>query len=259
MENVQFEKINHIGIVTISRPKTLNALNYDTLLELDGIIDSITNDSDIYCVVVTGSGEKAFVAGADISKMKDMNVFEARKFSLLGNKVFRKIELLDVPVIAAVNGFALGGGCELALCCDIRIASDNAVFGQPEVGLGITPGFGGTQRLARVSGLGKAKEMIFTGANIKAEEALKIGLVNKVVLRENLMQETLSLAEKIAKNAPVAVKYAKKALNRGMQCDLDTAVSYEVEVFAQCFASEDQKNAMNAFVEKTKLMGFKNR
>lgn len=258
MQNVEFEKKNNIGIVTVSRPKALNALNFDTLKELDLVLDQIKGDRDIYCVIITGAGEKAFVAGADISEMKDMNVFKAREFSIYGNKVFRKIELLEQPVIAAVNGYALGGGCELALCCDIRVASENAVFGQPEVSLGITPGFGGTQRLARIVGIGKTKEMLFTGANIKAEEALNIGLVNKVVPLEALMQEAGALAEKIAKNAPIAVKYTKEAINRGMQCDMDTAACYETEVFAQCFASEDQKNAMSAFVEKRKLEGFRN-
>jgi enoyl-CoA hydratase len=259
MENVQFEKLNHIGTITISRPKVFNALNYNILLELDRVVDAIAADNDIYCVILTGSGEKAFAAGADIAEMKDMDVFQAGKFSRLGNRVFRKIELLEIPVIAAVNGFALGGGFELALCCDIRIAADNAVLGQPEVSLGITPGFGGTQRLARIGGLGKAKELLFTGANIKAGEALQIGIVNRVVPQENLMRETLALAEKIAGNAPLAVKAAKKAVNRGGQCDLDTAINYESEVFAQCFASEDRKDAMNAFVAKTKLTEFKNR
>jgi enoyl-CoA hydratase len=259
MENVRFEKLNHIGIITISRPKALNALNYATLLELDGVTEEIANDHDLYCAVITGAGEKAFVAGADIAEMKEMDVFQAGKFSRFGNQVFRKIELLEIPVIAAVNGFALGGGCELALCCDLRIASDNAVFGQPEVSLGITPGFGGTQRLARVVGVGKAKELLFTGMKLKAEAALQIGLVNRVAPRENLMVEVLALTDQIAANAPLAVKATKKAVNRGLQCDLDTAVNYEAEVFAQCFASEDRKDAMEAFVAKTKLTEFKNR
>lgn len=259
MQNVEFERINNIGVITVSRPKALNALNLDTLREIDSVLDLVKADKDIYCVIITGAGEKAFVAGADISGMKDMDVFKAREFSMYGNKVFRKIELLDQPVIAAVNGYALGGGCELALSCDIRLASENAVFGQPEVSLGITPGFGGTQRLARVVGVSRAKELLFTGLNIKAEEALRIGLVNKVVPQESLMQEARTMAEKIAKNAPIAVKYTKAAVNRGMQCDLDTAVCYEAEVFAQCFASEDQKRAMSAFVDKRKLEGFKNR
>lgn len=259
MENIQFEKKGSVGIITISRPKALNALNSQTLLELNQAIDMVSNDKDIYCLVITGGGEKAFVAGADIAEMKDMNAIEARNFGILGNKVFRKIELLEIPVIAAVNGFALGGGCELALSCDIRIASDNAKFGQPEVGLGITPGFGGTQRFARVAGIAKAKEMLFTGVNINAEDALKIGLVNKVVLKESLMEETIKMAEKIASNAPIAVKLCKAAINRGIQTDIDTALCYESEVFAQCFSSQDQKDAMTAFVEKKKLEKFNNK
>lgn len=259
MENIQYEKKGHVGIIKISRPKALNALNSQTLKEIDQAIDMVSIDRDIYCLVITGEGEKAFVAGADISEMKDMNVFDARNFGLLGNKVFRKIELLDMPVIAAVNGFALGGGCELSLCCDIRIASENAKFGQPEVGLGITPGFGGTQRLARVVGMARAKEMIFTASTINAEEAMRIGLVNKVVPKENLLDEAMAIAEKIAKNAPIAVKLSKTAINRGMQSDVDTALNYESEVFAQCFASNDQKDAMTAFVEKRKLEKFSNK
>lgn len=259
MENIQFEKKGHVAVVKVSRPKALNALNSQTLIELDQTIDNIANDKDIYCLVITGEGEKAFVAGADISEMKDLDAFGGRKFGVLGNRVFRKIELLDIPVIAAVNGFALGGGCELSLCCDIRIASENAKFGQPEVSLGITPGFGGTQRLARVVGMGKAKEMIYTGANIKAQEALEIGLVNKVVPNENLMEEVMNMAERIAANAPIAVKLCKAAINRGMQTDVDTAINYESEVFAQCFATQDQKDAMTAFVEKRKLEKFNNK
>jgi len=259
MENVLYEKKNHIGLITISRPKALNALNYQTLHELDTVVEAVKNDKDIYCVVITGAGEKAFVAGADISEMKDMNVYDAREFSIYGNKVFRSIELMEKPVIAAVNGYALGGGCELSLCCDIRIVSDKAVFGQPEVTLGITPGFGGTQRLSRIVGIAKARELLFTGSNIKADEALTVGLVNKVVPAENLMTEAMAMAEKIAGNAPIAVRHCKTAMNRGMQCDVDTAIAYESEVFAQCFSSEDQKGAMNAFIEKRKLEGFKNK
>lgn len=259
MENIIFEKKGHIGIITISRPKALNALNTDTLRELDEAIGMVGADSEIYVLVVTGAGEKAFVAGADIAEMKDKDAAKAREFGILGNSTFRKLELLPIPTIAAVNGFALGGGCELALSCDIRIASENAKFGQPEAGLGITPGFGGTQRLPRLVGTAKAMEMIYTGAAIKADEALAIGLVNKVVPKESIVEEALSLAEKIAANAPIAVKMCKTAITRGMQVDINTALAYESEVFAQCFTSEDQKDAMNAFVEKRKLEGFKNR
>lgn len=259
MENILFEKKGHIGLVTISRPKALNALNSQTLKELNETLDLIAIDRDIYCMIITGAGEKAFIAGADIGEMKDMGVFDARSFGNLGNKVFRKIENMNIPVIAAVNGFALGGGCELALSCDIRIAAENAKFGQPEVSLGITPGFGGTQRLARVIGLGKAKEMIYTGTNINAEEANRIGLANKVVPLENLMEEAFKLADKIALNAPIAVQLCKAAINRGIETDIETGLNYETEVFAQCFSSEDQQAAMDAFVEKRKLEKFNNK
>jgi enoyl-CoA hydratase len=259
MENITFEKREHVGIITISRPKALNALNSQTLKELNETLDMVSKDSEIYCLIITGAGEKAFVAGADIAEMKDLNVSEGREFGVLGNRVFRKIELLNVPVIAAVNGFALGGGCELALSCDIRLASDNAKFGQPEVTLGITPGFGGTQRLSRTIGAARAKELLYTGAMINAEEALRIGLVNRVVPKEKLMDEAVELANKIAANAPIAVKLCKSAINRGLQMDMDTAITYEAEVFAQCFASQDQKDAMGAFVEKRKLEKFNNR
>lgn len=256
--NIIFEKNGSIGMLTINRPKALNALNSQTLKEIDAAIDYIAEDSEILAVVITGAGEKAFVAGADISEMKDMNTMEGRKFGVLGNKVFRKLETLDVPVIAAINGFALGGGCELSMACDIRLASSKAKFGQPEAGLGITPGFGGTQRMARIVGLGMAKELIFSGKIINAEEALRIGLVNRVVEPEALLEEAKKLASTIASNAPIAVKLCKAAINRGMQCDMDTALMYEAEVFGECFSTEDQKEGMTAFVEKRDKC-FKNR
>lgn len=259
LNNVLFEKEGNIATVTINRPKALNALNSETLVELNSVLDILEEDESIYAVILTGSGEKAFVAGADITEMKDLSVQEGRKFSILGNKVFRRLETLEKPVIAAVGGFALGGGCELSLACDIRIASEKAKFGQPEVGLGITPGFGGTQRLARVVGLGMAKEMIYTGKVIKAEEALRIGLVNKIVAPESLMDEAKNLALTIAKQAPIAVKLSKAAINRGMQMDIDTAISFEAEVFGECFSSEDQKEGMTAFVEKRAEKNFQNK
>lgn len=259
LKNVLVEKQGKVAIVTISRPNALNALNSDTLKDLDAAFDALENDNEVYAVVLTGAGEKSFVAGADIAEMKDMNALSGREFGILGNKVFRKIENLSKPVIAAVNGFALGGGCEIAMSCDIRIASSNALFGQPEAGLGITPGFGGTQRLARLVGLGMAKQMIYTARNIKADEAFRIGLVNKVVEPENLMDEVLKLANTIVKNAPVAVKFCKAAINRGIQTDIDTAVAYESEVFGACFATEDQKEGMTAFLEKRKDKSFNNR
>ncbi|MBI6871767.1 short-chain-enoyl-CoA hydratase [Clostridium aciditolerans] len=257
-KNIIFEKNDKIATISINRPKALNALNSETLKELDCVVDMIAEDEGVYAVILTGVGEKAFVAGADITEMKDMSVAEGRKFGILGNKVFRKIDLLEKPIIAAVNGFALGGGCELSMACDIRIASTSAKFGQPEVGLGITPGFGGTQRLARIAGMAVAKELIFTGRIIKAEEALRVGLVNKVVEPDKVMEEAVSFANTIAAQAPIAVKYCKAAINRGMQCDIETALMYESEVFGECFATEDQKEGMTAFVERREK-SFKNK
>lgn len=256
--NVILEKSGKIAVVKINRPKALNALNTETLKELDIVITELEHDKDIFAVILTGEGEKAFVAGADITEMKELSSIEGRNFGILGNKVFRKLENLDKPVIAAVNGFALGGGCELAMSCDIRIASTKAKFGQPEVGLGITPGFGGTQRLARLVGLGAAKELIYTAKIIKADEAYRIGLVNKVVEPEKLLDEAKELADTITAQAPIAVKLCKAAINRGIQCDIDTALAYESEVFGECFSTEDQKEGMTAFVERREK-SFNNR
>ncbi|MBS4804477.1 MAG: short-chain-enoyl-CoA hydratase [Clostridium sp.] len=250
LKNIILEKSEHLAIVTINRPKALNALNSETLKDLDVVLDDLEKDNNIYCVILTGSGEKAFVAGADISEMKDLSEEEGRNFGLLGNKVFRRLEKLDKPVIAAISGFALGGGCELAMACDIRIASEKAKFAQPEAGLGITPGFGGTQRLPRLVGEGKAKELIYTCATIKADEALSIGLVNKVVPLESLMDEAKAMASLIMANAPIAVKLCKDAINRGMQVDIDKAVEIEAGDFGKCFATEDQKEGMTAFMER---------
>lgn len=257
LKNVILEKESKIALVTLNRPEALNALNSQVLLELDHVIDVIAEDDEVLAVILTGSG-KAFVAGADIKEMKDLSTMEGRKFSILGNKVFRKLENLEKPVIAAVNGFALGGGCELSMACDIRLASQKAKFGQPETGLGITPGFGGTQRLARHVGMGMAKELIFTGKIINAEEAARIGLVNRVIEPDKLIEEAKTLANSIAANAPVAVKLSKAAINRGMQCDIDTALMYEAEAFGECFSTEDQKEGMSAFLEKREK-SFKNK
>lgn len=250
LKNLILEKEGHLAIVTINRPKALNALNSDTLKDLDAVLEDLEQDSNIYSVILTGAGEKAFVAGADISEMKDLSEEEGRNFGFLGNKVFRRLEKLDKPVIAAISGFALGGGCELAMACDIRIASEKAKFAQPEAGLGITPGFGGTQRLPRLVGEGKAKELIYTCAMVKADEALRIGLVNKVVPLESLMEEAKAMANTIMANAPIAVKLCKDAINRGMQVDIDTAIEIEAEDFGKCFATEDQKEGMTAFIDK---------
>lgn len=259
LKNVILEKEEHLAVVTINRPKALNALNSETLNDLNTVMDDLENDTNIYAVIVTGAGEKSFVAGADIAEMKDLNEEQGKEFGILGNNVFRRIEKLDKPVIAAISGFALGGGCELAMSCDIRVASEKAKFAQPEAGLGITPGFGGTQRLARIVGLGKAKEMIYTCDMIKADEAYRIGLVNKVVPLENLMDEAKAIANKIIANAPIAVKYCKDAINRGMQVDIDKAVLIEAEDFGKCFASEDQKEGMTAFLERRAEKHFHNK
>lgn len=250
LKNIILEKEEHLAIITINRPKALNALNSETLKDLNTVLEDLENDSNIYCVILTGSGEKSFVAGADISEMKDLSEEEGKEFGLLGNKVFRRLEKLDKPVIAAISGFALGGGCELAMACDIRIASEKAKFAQPETGLGITPGFGGTQRLSRLVGEGKAKELIYTCSMIKADEALRIGLVNKVVELENLMDEAKKMAKSIMANAPIAVKLCKDAINKGLQVDIDSAIEIEAIDFGKCFSTEDQKEGMNAFIER---------
>ena len=250
LKNILLEKEGHLAIVTINRPKALNALNSETLRDLDVVLEDLENDNNIYSVILTGSGEKAFVAGADISEMKDLSEEEGREFGLLGNRVFRRLEKLDKPVIAAISGFALGGGCELAMACDIRIASEKARFAQPEAGLGITPGFGGTQRLPRLVGEGKAKELIYTCAMIKADEALRIGLVNKVVPLDTLMEEAKNMANTIIANGPIAVKLCKDAINRGIQVDIDEAIEIEAGDFGKCFSTEDQKEGMSAFMER---------
>lgn len=251
LKNLLLEKNDGICTVKINNPQTLNALNAEVLKELEYAFDQINEDDEVSVVVLTGEG-KAFVAGADISYMKDLDATQAKKFGEDGARVFRKIETLKKVVIAAVNGFALGGGCELSMACDIRIASTKAKFGQPEVGLGIIPGFSGTQRLPRLVGMGKAKELIFTGGHIDAEEAYRIGLVNKVTEKENLMEETYKMADKIKSNSRVAVKYAKEAMNRGIETDIETGIAYESNIFGLCFAFSDQKEGMTAFAEKRK-------
>lgn len=250
-ENVFLKKEDKIGILSFNRPKALNAINSKVLNELDKALDEVMADDEIYVLIITGEG-KAFVAGADIAEMKDKTPGEARQFAEVGMKVFRKIELMEKPVIAAVNGFALGGGCELAMSCDIRIASIKAKFGQPEVGLGITPGFAGTQRLPRLVGTAKAKELIFTGDIISAEEAEKIGLVNKVIEPEKLLEEAIGLARRIVKNAQGSVRYAKTAINRGIETDIETGMLIEKDIFGLCFTLNDQKEGMTAFLEKRK-------
>ncbi|MDR3590170.1 MAG: short-chain-enoyl-CoA hydratase [Negativicutes bacterium] len=250
--NLLFEFQDGIGVVTINRPAVLNALNAETLGELDRLCDELATNKDVQVIIITGAGEKSFVAGADIAAMRPLSAMEGRSWGKFGQAVFNKVENLPQPVIAAINGFALGGGCELAMACDIRIASAKAKFGQPEVSLGIPPGFGGTQRLGRIVGKGVAKELLFTGDLIDAQEAYRIGLVNKVVAAEDLTSAAKALAQKIMARAPVAVQLCKAAVNEGMDMDLDSGVAYEAEVFGLCFATADQKEGMTAFLDKRK-------
>lgn len=257
LKNVLLEKEGNIAILTINRPKALNALNSETLNDIFTAVKHLEEEKDVYAVILRGAGDKSFVAGADIAEMKDLNEEEGKNFGMLGNRVFRKLENLDKPVIAAISGFALGGGCELAMACDIRIASEKAKFAQPEVGLGITPGFGGTQRLPRIVGDGIAKELIYTGRIVKADEALRMGLVNKVVAPESLMDEAMAMAKMIAANAPIAVKLCKDAINRGTQVNIDNAIVIEAEDFGKCFSTEDQTEGMTAFIERREK-NFKN-
>ncbi|MFO7570722.1 MAG: enoyl-CoA hydratase-related protein [Smithellaceae bacterium] len=258
MELIQYELNEQVGVITVNRPKALNALNARVIKELDETLDAI-DLSVVRALIITGAGEKSFVAGADIAEMSTLTKAQGEAFGKAGNDVFRKLETFPVPVIAAINGFALGGGCELSMSCDIRLCSENAIFGQPEVGLGIPPGFGGTQRLARIIGIGKAKELIYTASNIKADEAYKIGLVNAVYPAEELMPAAMKMALKITRNAPIAVRACKKAINEGLQVDMDKAIIIEEKLFGDCFATEDQIEGMKAFVEKRKVDGFKNK
>lgn len=251
-ENLILEKEDYLAILYINRPKALNALNAETLYELEAAIKDVKADPNIKVLIVTGTGDKSFVAGADITFMLPLSPAEGRFFSDVGERVMRGVELMEKPVIAAINGFALGGGCELAMACDIRLASENAVFAQPEVGLGVIPGFGGTQRLPRLIGEGRAKELTFTADVINAQEAYRIGLVNHIYPLDQLMDEARKLAKKLATKAPLAVGYAKFAINKGLQVDIDTAMSIESDMFGMCCATEDKFEGMGAFVEKRK-------
>lgn len=251
MSFINLETQGAVAVLTINRPKALNALNSSVLEELDAAVDSLDLDA-VRCLVITGAGEKSFVAGADIGEMSSLTKAEGTAFGKKGNDVFRKIETLPIPVIAAVNGFALGGGNELAMSCDIRICSNTAVFGQPEVGLGITPGFGGTQRLARLVSPGMAKQLIYTARNIKADEAYRIGLVNAVYPAEDLMPAAMKMAAGIAKNAPIAVRACKKAINDGLDMDIDSAIALEEDLFGSCFETHDQVEGMGCFMSREK-------
>ena len=251
MEFVLYEQKGQYAIITINREKALNALNSAVLDELDKTLDSVDLDQ-VRCLILTGAGQKSFVAGADIAEMSTLTKAEGEAFGKKGNDVFRKLETFPIPVIAAVNGFALGGGCEISMSCDIRICSENAVFGQPEVGLGITPGFGGTQRLARLVFNDTATPQIYTARNIKAPEAFRIGLVNAVYPQEELLPAAEKMAAGIAKNAPIAVRNCKKAINEGLQVDMDQAIVIEEKLFGDCFETEDQKYGMAFFLDKNK-------
>ena len=275
MDFILYEVNGAVGTITINREKALNALNSQVLDELNSTLDAVDLNT-VRCLILTGAGEKSFVAGADIGEMSTLTKAEGEAFGKKGNDVFRKLETFPIPVIAAVNGFALGGGCEISMSCDIRICSDNAVFGQPEVGLGITPGFGGTQRLARLVSPGMAKQLIYTARNIKAAEAYRIGLVNQVVsaevneagevvvsAKDALMAAANKMAAGIAQQAPIAVRNCKKAINDGLQVDMDQAIVIEEKLFGDCFETEDQKAGMGNFLEKDKekklkVVPFKN-
>ncbi|MBI5442566.1 MAG: enoyl-CoA hydratase/isomerase family protein [Deltaproteobacteria bacterium] len=252
-ENILLEKPEEgIYLLTVNRPKALNALNGATLDELAAAIAEVGTDPTARVLLVTGAGEKAFVAGADISAMKDQTPLEAKEFSLKGLRTFRSLENLPLVTIAVVNGFCLGGGCELAMSCDWILASDRALFGQPEVNLGVIPGFGGTQRLQRLIGRNRALELITTARNVKADEALALGLVNHVHPAENLHDEALAMARTVASKGPAALRLAKEAVQRGQDLDLDNGCVLESDLFALCFATQDQKEGMGAFLEKRK-------
>ncbi len=264
MDYVLYEQKGAYAVITINRERALNALNSQVLDELDATLDAV-DLSMVRALVLTGAGEKSFVAGADIGEMSTLTKAEGEAFGKKGNDVFRKLETFPIPVIAAVNGFALGGGCEISMSCDIRLCSANAVFGQPEVGLGITPGFGGTQRLARLVSPGMAKQLIYTARNIKAPEAYRIGLVNEVFeaevdaegnvvksAKEVLMAAAEKMAATIAKNAPIAVRNCKKAINEGLDAKMDDAIVIEEKLFGDCFETEDQKYGMAFFLDKNK-------
>ena len=264
MDYILYEQNGNVATITINREKALNALNSQVLDELNATLDAV-DLATVRCLVITGAGAKSFVAGADIGEMSSLTKAEGEAFGKKGNDVFRKIETFPMPVSAAVNGFDLGGGCEISMSCDIRICSDNAVLGQPGVGLGITPGFGGTQRLARLVGAGMAKQMIYTARNIKAADAYRIGLVNEVYsaevdadgnvvksAQEVMLAAAQKMAATIAKNAPIAVRNCKKAINDGLDADMDQAVVIEEKLFGDCFETEDQKYGMAFFLDKNK-------
>lgn len=255
---VQWETRGHVGVMTISRPEALNALNSQVLADLDAVLDQAERDREVYVVILTGDG-RSFVAGADIGEMKEFSSIDGKRFGVRGASVFLKLENLSKPVIAAINGFALGGGCELAMACDIRLASEKAKFGQPEVGLGITPGFGGTQRLPRIVGVSKAMELILTGKTIGAAEAKAIGLVSEVYPPEELIDRAMEMADLICANAQIAVCEAKRCIRMGMQTDIATGSAFEAEAFGVTCGTEDKNEGMGAFLEKRAEKHFQNK
>ncbi len=250
--NILLKKDAGIGIITVNRPEHLNALDRATVEELAEVIELAAADDEIKVIIITGAGDKAFVAGGDIAFMQGLTVVEARGFARFGQGVLRKLESIAKPVIAAINGFCLGGGCELAMACDFSIAAGKAKFGQPEVGLGVTPGFGGTQRLPRLIGIGRAKQLLYTGDIIDAEEAKRIGLINAVVPDGELMDYVSGIARRIIAQGQLAVRFSKAAVNNGMQTDIDRAMTIESDIFALCFSTADQREGMQAFIEKRK-------
>ena len=256
MNNLLLEIENGVALLTINRPKSLNALNSETLSELNTCLAELERNTDVKVVILTGSGEKAFVAGADISEMVNATPAEGRTMGLLAKEAFGRLENMPQVTIAAVNGYALGGGCEISMACDIRVASENAKFGQPECGLGILPGFGGTQRLARLVGKGRAKELIFTCDQITAEDAYRMGLANHVVPQAELIDYCKAMAGRIMKNGPFAVALAKQAINTGMDTDLDSGLKLEANLFGLSFSTEDKKEGMTAFLQKRKEKHF---
>lgn len=247
-----YEKEDGIGIITVNRPKEFNAQNSEMLAELTALLTDIEADDEVRVIIITGSGDKAFIAGSDVKEMLPETSITIRKFHAANRLLLEKLEKLPKPVIAAINGFALGGGCELAMSCDLRIAAENARLGQPEINLGIIPGAGGTQRLTRLVGMARAKELIYTGDLIDAKTAFNIGLVNKVVPQNDLMSEAKVLAQKLLTKSSVALSLAKSAINGGWQTTLSSGLDLEMQCFALCFATEDQKEGMSAFIEKRK-------
>ena len=251
-KNIIVTKKEDIATITVNRPQVLNALNRQTLMELTRAVGDLETDKSVRCVVITGAGDKAFIAGADIKEMKDMNVLSAKEFSELGHNLLETIRRSRLPYIAMINGYALGGGCELMTACDVTIACKRAKLGQPEINLGISPGFCGTQCLPRLVGRAKAKELMLTGDTITAEEAHRIGLITQVVDDDQLQEKTLEMAKKIASKSPVTASFIKSLVNKGADIDLHSACALEVSYFSSGFGTEDQKEGMAAFLEKRK-------